>query len=109
VVTLVFAVYASSVAATAYLSELHLAARSGARSSRAGVAATAANLGGIGIGSLLAGLLVQYAPAPFTLSYVVFGGALVLPTLAVRCFPETVRPRRCRAIGRSAPRRQSRR
>jgi len=55
--------------ATAYLSELHAAARPGAGRSRSEIVATAANLGGIGLGPLLSGLLAQY-----------FGHALVLPT-----------------------------
>src|ERR1700758_2186381 len=54
--------------ATAYLNELHAAARPGAGTIRSEVVATAANLGGIGLGPLLAGLLAQYA-----------GHALVIP------------------------------
>jgi MFS family permease len=41
--------------ATAYLNELHAAARPGAGSGRSEIVATAANLGGIGLGPLLAG------------------------------------------------------
>src|SRR6202012_4253043 len=50
--------------ATAYLAELHLGAGGSRTGRRPQVVATAANLGGIGIGPLAAGLLAQFLPAP---------------------------------------------
>jgi MFS family permease len=75
--------------ATAYLAELH-AAR-GPRSSprRAELVATAANLGGIGLGPLAAGLLAQFLPDPLVLSYVAFGILALALALAVVLLPET--------------------
>jgi MFS family permease len=53
--------------------------------------ATASNLGGIGFGPLAAGLLVQFAPSPLRLSYIVFGAAIVIVAAAVAWSPETAR------------------
>jgi len=69
--------------ATAYLAELHLGAGGSPTGRRPQVVATAANLGGIGVGPLGAGLLAQFAPLPLVIPYVIFGGVLVaLATLA---------------------------
>ncbi|HEY6499471.1 MAG TPA: MFS transporter [Streptosporangiaceae bacterium] len=81
--------------ATAHLTELHRAGRAGgpARSAGAGSAdavAIAANLGGIGLGPLLAGLLAQYAPDPLHLPYWVAEGLLVVGLLILAMVPETV-------------------
>jgi MFS family permease len=76
--------------ATAYLAELHLGARPEASGKRPQVVATASNLGGIGIGPLVAGLLAQFAPAPLRLPYIVVGGALAVLALLVALSPETV-------------------
>ncbi|KAA0080831.1 MFS transporter [Mycolicibacterium sp. P9-64] len=56
---------------------------------RAAVAATIANIGGLGSGPLLAGLLVQYAPHPLQLSFVVHIVMVVLAVGAVLLAPET--------------------
>ena len=48
--------------ATAYLTELHWGAGGSATGRRPQVVATAANLGGIGVGPLVAGLLAQFVP-----------------------------------------------
>ena len=37
--------------------------------------ATAANLGGIGVGPLVAGLLAQFVRSPLVVPYLAFGGA----------------------------------
>lgn len=84
------AVGITTATATVYLSELHLGAHPGASSKRPQVIAIAANLGGIGIGPLIAGLLAQFAPAPLRLSYIVVGAALVVLALLIACAPETV-------------------
>ena len=71
--------------ATAMLTELSPA--SGRRSS---VVATAANMGGLGLGPLFAGLLAQYAPHPTTLVFEFYLGVLVVAALCLRFVPETV-------------------
>jgi MFS family permease len=77
---------------TAYLSELHAAARPGAARTRAEIVATAAGLGGIGLGPLVAGFLAQYAGAPLQLPYLVFEALMLVGCLALAVMPETVRP-----------------
>jgi MFS family permease len=84
------AVGMTTATATAYLAELHLEVRPGASTKRPQVIAIAANLGGIGFGPLLGGLLAQFAPAPLRLPYIVVGAALVVLALLITCTPETV-------------------
>lgn len=79
----------TTATATAYLAELHLGARPDATGKRPQVVATAANLGGIGVGPLVAGLLAQFAPAPLRLPYIVVGGVLAALALVVAAAPET--------------------
>jgi hypothetical protein len=79
----------TTATATAYLSELHLGARPGAPGRRAQIIATAANLGGIGFGPIVAGVLAQYAPAPLQLPYLVFGAAIAVLAVLVSFSPET--------------------
>ncbi len=76
--------------ATAHLAELHSAARPQSSTVRPGVVAVAANLGGLGIGSLVAGILAQVAPRPLVVPDTVFLVLLVLAALAVAMVPETV-------------------
>jgi MFS family permease len=75
--------------ATAYLAELHLGAGGSPTGLRPQVVATAANLGGIGVGPLGAGLLAQFVPSPLVVPYVIFGGALVVLALLIAFAPET--------------------
>jgi MFS family permease len=82
----------TTATATAYLAELHLGARPDATGRRPQVVATAANLGGIGIGPLVAGVLAQYAPAPLRLPYIVVGGTIAVLALLVAVAPETISP-----------------
>ncbi len=56
---------------------------------KAAAVATVANMGGLGVGPLLAGLLVEYAPAPLKLSFVVHIVLAVLAGVAVFVVPET--------------------
>lgn len=56
---------------------------------RAAAIATVANIGGLGLGPLVAGLLVQYAPAPLTLSFVVHIALMALAAVSVVIAPET--------------------
>ncbi|MEU8774226.1 MFS transporter [Streptomyces sp. NPDC048606] len=86
-------------AATAYVMEL--APAGGA--SRATFVATAANMGGLGCGPLLAGLLAQYAPAPLYLPFVVHLALVAASALVLLRLPETVRERR--SLGAVRPRR----
>lgn len=76
--------------ATAYLAELHLGERPGTSPKRAQVLATTANLGGLGLGPIVAGVLAETVGAPLTVSYAVFGVALVVAIVAVALAPETV-------------------
>ncbi|WP_172800471.1 MFS transporter [Mycobacterium sp. IS-1496] len=57
--------------------------------SRAAAVATVANIGGLGAGPLLAGLLVQYAPQPLDLVFTVHIAMAVLAGVAVLVVPET--------------------
>ena len=58
-------------------------------SARSAAVATVANVGGLAGGPLLAGLLVEYAPAPLHLTFVVHIGLMALATVAVIIVPET--------------------
>jgi MFS family permease len=88
----------TTATATSYLAELHASARPSASQRRAEAVATGSNLGGIGFGPLAAGLLAQFAPAPFDVPYVVFGVALVGAAVAVALSPR--RPSGARTHGR---------
>ncbi|MFJ3712966.1 MULTISPECIES: MFS transporter [unclassified Streptomyces] len=63
------------------------------RRGRAGFAATAANMGGLGCGPLLAGILAAYAPWPLRLPYLADLGLLAVAIALTLPLPETV-PRR---------------
>ena len=75
--------------ATAYLAELHLGAGGSPTGRRPQVVATAANLGGIGVGPLGAGLLAQFVRWPLVIPYVIFGGVLVALATLIAFAPET--------------------
>jgi MFS family permease len=75
--------------ATAALTET---ARSGA-GRRASLVASTANMGGLGLGPLLAGLLAQYAPRPTVLVFLVQLGLVVIAGLGLLMVPETVSER----------------
>jgi predicted MFS family arabinose efflux permease len=76
--------------ATAYLLELHAEHRPQAGRGRFELVSAAANLGGLGAGTLIAGALAQYVTAPLRTPYVVFLVLLVLAAIAVASVPETV-------------------
>lgn len=78
--------------ATAYLAELHLGERPGASPKRAQVMATTANLGGLGLGAIVAGVLAETVQAPLTVPFVLFGTLLAIAAIAVAIAPETVTP-----------------
>ena len=76
--------------ATAYLAELHLGARPGASPKRAQVLANTANLGGLGLGPIIAGALTVTVQAPLTVPFVLFAALLALAAIGVALTPETV-------------------
>ena len=78
--------------ATATLTELIPAGR------RASLVATAANMCGLGLGPLVAGLFAQYAPHPTTLVFEVYLAVLAAAGLCLFLVPETVSPRRRPAL-----------
>ncbi|MGW2054167.1 MFS transporter [Streptomyces sp. NPDC001840] len=61
------------------------------REARAGLAATAANMGGLGCGPLLSGLLAQYAPWPLRLPFLVHLTLVGVACVLTWLLPETVR------------------
>ncbi len=91
--------------ATAMLAEL---TRAQGNPGRASLAATAANMGGLGLGPLIAGLFAQYLPHPTTLVFEVYLAVLAVAAFCLRFVPETVSPRRrasLRFSGLGVPRR----
>jgi MFS family permease len=78
--------------ATAALTELVPSGR------RASLVATAANMGGLGLGPLIAGLFSQYAPHPTTLVFEVYLAVLAAAGLCLLLIPETVSPRQRPAL-----------
>jgi MFS family permease len=76
--------------ATAALTELVPASAS----RRASLVATAANMGGLGLGPLVAGLFAQYAPDPTVLVFEVYLAVLAVAGLCLLLIPEPVSPRR---------------
>jgi MFS family permease len=80
---------AVTATATAWLGELHAVARPEAPARRAQLVATAANLGGFGVGAFASGILAEWAPAPLTVPYLVFLGLLIVAVGLVLATPET--------------------
>jgi MFS family permease len=77
--------------ATTYLTDLYHAKHPDRRGSAApGLIATAANLGGLALGPLLAGVVAEWAPAPLVTPYLLFAVAFVVLTVLVLASPETV-------------------
>ncbi len=72
--------------ATATLTELIPAAPG----RRASLVATAANMAGLGLGPLIAGLFAQYAPHPTTLVFEVYLAILAVAAAILLAVPETV-------------------
>jgi MFS family permease len=77
--------------ATAYVRDLDSLARPGAGTGRFEVVDTAANLGGLGVGTLAAGALAQFVPLPLEVPYAVFAVLLVICIAGLSLVPETVR------------------
>jgi predicted MFS family arabinose efflux permease len=77
--------------ATAYLTDLYHEAKPGQAGSQVpALVATAANLGGLALGPLVAGALAQWVPAPVHTAYIVFGGLMAVMLVLVLSSPETV-------------------
>jgi MFS family permease len=75
---------------------------------RASLVATAANMGGLGLGPLVAGLFAQYVPHPTVAVFEVYLALLAVAGLCLLLVPETVSPRRrlaLRVAGLGIPRR----
>jgi MFS family permease len=75
---------AVTATATAWLSEL-----SGSGGRRAQTVATGANLGGLGLGGLIAGFLAQWASPALRVPFVVLTAALLLAAMTLLIAPET--------------------
>src|SRR5580693_4856829 len=60
---------------------------------RASLVSTTANMGGLGLGPLLAGLLAQYAPEPTVLPFLVQFGLVAVAGFGLLFVPETVSQR----------------
>lgn len=78
------AIGAVTATAMAWLSELR-----GAGSRRAQLVATGANLGGLGVGGLISGVLAQWVGDPLRVPFVVFTAVLLLAWVALLAAPET--------------------
>ncbi|WP_159620210.1 MFS transporter [Arthrobacter zhaoguopingii] len=72
-------------AATAALAELYR----GSNKAFPSMISTAANMGGLGLGPLVAGVFAQYLPAPTALIFVVFGALVAAAFLLTFFVPET--------------------
>jgi MFS family permease len=79
--------------ATAYLGELYAVAKPDAGPRGSQLIATAGNLGGLGFGPVVAGVLAKWVKSPLTVPFIVFLGLLCAVLAAVTLAPET-RPRR---------------
>lgn len=80
---------AATATATVWLAELDAARRLPAGSHRAQSITTAANLGGLGLGGLIAGALAQWVGHALTLPFLALVAALLIGLLAIALAPET--------------------
>jgi MFS family permease len=78
--------------ATAWIAELHRGAHPDTSVRRAQVVSTTANLGGIGTGPLVAGILAQWVKSPLTVPFVVSLAAMGVALIFVLTSPETREP-----------------
>jgi MFS family permease len=85
----------SVATATAYIADLDVGP-DGTPTRRSGIVATIANVGGLALGPLIAGLLARYAPDGLTLPYVLLLAALVASVIVVAWSPEGRQPIRPR-------------
>jgi MFS family permease len=80
---------AVTATATAWLAELDAARHPNNSSNRSQAVAIGANLGGLGLGGLIAGVLAQSVGSPLSLPFIVLLGALVLAEIGLAIAPET--------------------
>jgi len=80
------AVGVGSGAATAWITDFTAVTQR----ARSASVMTAFNFGGLAMGSIVAGALVQFAPYPLRLSFVVYLAMLVVTTLSAARVPETI-------------------
>jgi MFS family permease len=83
---------AATATATAWLAELHARRAPRAPARRAQLVATAANLGGFALGSLLAGALAEWVARPLLVPFAVALAALLTAIALVAVTPETRPP-----------------
>lgn len=83
------AVGMASATATAWIAELHAARRPTATARRAEIVGAVTNLGGVGAGPLIAGVLAQWVTRPLTSPYLVFLGLLAAAAVGLALTPET--------------------
>ncbi|MGN6446733.1 MFS transporter [Amnibacterium sp.] len=81
---------ALTAAATAHLGELWRTAHGEARAGVPAAVATVANIGGLGLGPLVGGVLAAFVPAPLVTPYLVAVVVLVLAAAVMLATPETV-------------------
>ncbi|AWB92420.1 MFS transporter [Aeromicrobium chenweiae] len=86
--------------ATAHLHDLHRGHRADASDRRFEVVSTAANIGGLGLGALVSGVLAEHVSSPLRTPYIVFVVLLALSIVAVMFTPETVEERTVRPVYR---------
>jgi MFS family permease len=84
---------ALTASATAHLGELWREGRPGRSGAVPAAVAVVANIGGLGLGPLVGGLLAQTAPAPLVTPYALSLVVLVLAAVAALLAPETVEPK----------------
>ncbi|MFC4948227.1 MFS transporter [Pseudonocardia sp. GCM10023141] len=81
---------ALTATATAHIGELRAVAAPHEDGRTATVVAGFANLGGLGLGTLVSGVLAQWVTAPLVVPYVVFAVLLAVAATAIAFVPETV-------------------
>lgn len=81
-----FSIGLAAGAGTAWIAELD----SGADKSRAALVAVVGNFGGVALGPLLSGLLVQYAPWPLHLPFLIYVAVVAITAVFIARSPETV-------------------
>ena len=83
---------AVTATATAWLAELDAAGRPAHNHRRPQTIAAAANLGGLALGGLIAGVIAQWLGHALTLPFLFLGSLIVLSLLAISFAPETREP-----------------
>ncbi len=80
---------AATATAAVWLAELEARRRPAGGSHRAQIISTAANLGGLGLGALIAGALAQWVGHALTVPFLALVGALLIGLVAIALAPET--------------------